>query len=377
MKRLVFLILAVVCSVSRVFDHASDEKCAWHASPLPERESVFVSDPAWRGADAAYSVPLSPTKTLWLYGDTWITPPNARGRANGRMIRNSLAIQTLNADGTGAVEFFWKTGSGHPADAFAPDSGPGWLWPLSGLRIGDTLYLFLTQLIESKSGLGFASYRSILLLISNPDELPQRWQTRQVEIPFFHHSENGDLNFGIASFVEGDFVYVYGVREDWTQGMGGRSVIIARTPAKALRQPDFSAWRFYSAGAWTDDLPKATALFAEAGAEMSVSYLAGVKKFAAVYSLVFSPETVARLAPRPEGPWEKPTVLYKCPEVSWNKRYGCYAGKAHPELATTANELIVTYAANSQDFGDQLRDLRLYWPRFVRVTVDCSTAKEK
>ncbi len=336
-------------------------------------ERVFrVANPAWRGADAAYSVPLSPTKSLWLYGDTWITPPDARSRKNGRMIRNSLAIQTLSAQGTGTVEFFWRTDSGRPADAFSPSSGPGWLWPLSGVRIGDSLFLFLGQLIESKTGLGFASYRSILLVISNPDDPVQRWETRQVEIPFFHHCENGDLIFGAASLVEGDFVYVYGVREDWAQGIGGRSLILARTPVDALRQSDFSAWRFYSGGASTDDLTRATGLFAEAGSEMSVSYLAGLKKFAAVFTrFANSPEILARFASRPEGPWENATVLYKCPEVSWNKHYFCYAGKAHPELATAPNELIVTYAANSEDFGDHFRDMRLYWPRFVRVKVDC------
>jgi hypothetical protein len=373
MKPLVFVILAAHCALGSGLSVASDENCAWSASPLPEWERTFhEADRKWRGADAAYSVPLSPSKTLWLYGDTWITPPESSGRKEGLMIRNSLAIQTLDPRGTGAVKFFWRTESGLPAAAFVPSSGPGWLWPLSGLRIGGTLYVFFTQLIGSKSGLGFASYRSLLLIISNPDDPPERWQTRQVEIPFFQHGETGGLEFGIANLVKGDFAYVYGVREDWKQGIGGRSIILARTPVDALSQPDFSAWRFYSSEAWTDDLTKAAALFTEAGAEMSVSYLAGIKRFAAVYSLVFSPEIVVRLASRLEGPWEKPIALYKCPELSWNKRYFCYAGKAHRELATTPDELIITYAANSKDFGDHFRDLRLYWPRFLRVTVKCS-----
>jgi len=31
------------------------------------------------------------------------------------------------------------------------------------------------------------------------------------------------------------------------------------------------------------------------------------------------------------------------------------------------NELIVTYSANAWDLDDLREDLRLYWPRFVRV----------
>jgi len=341
---------------------------------LPEWERTFrEADRRWRGADAAYSVLLSPSKTLWLYGDTWITPPESRGREKGRMVRNSLAIQTLDARGTGTVKFFWRTDSRRPTAAFAPSSGPGWLWPLSGLRIADTLFLFFDQLIESKSGLGFASYRSVLLTISNPGAPPEQWQSRQVEIPFFHHSGNGDLILGTASLIEGDFVYVYGVREDWTRGIGGRSLILARTPVEALRRTDFSAWRFYSGGVWTTDLNQATSLFAEAGSEMSVSYLPGLKKLVAVFTrFANSPEILARVASRPEGPWGEAVVLYRCPEVLWNKHYFCYAGKAHPELASAPDELIITYAANSEDFGDHFRDLRLYWPRFLRATVRCT-----
>ena len=97
-------------------------------------------------------------------------------------------------------------------------------------------------------------------------------------------------------------------------------------------------------------------------------YLPGQERYLAVYSYCgLSDEILARMAWQPEGPWGEPTVLYRCPEVSWNKDYFCYAGKAHPELAGTGNEVVITYAVNSWDLGDHRRDLRLYWPRFVRV----------
>lgn len=218
--------------------------------------------------------------------------------------------------------------------------------------------------------MGFASSRSILLEVSNPDDLPGLWKIRETEIPFFHHSSNGDLIFGISAVAQNDSALVYGVREDWRRGAGGRSVILAKMPVEALHDRQFSAWRFFSGGEWSPDLSKATALFDGGGAEMSVSYVPAINEWAAVYSPPFSPKIVARFAPRPEGPWGQPELLYSCPEVTWNARYGCYAGKAHPELARTPNDLIVTYASNSSDFGDHLRDLRLYWPRFVKVSMN-------
>ena len=60
----------------------------WRAEPMPDWEKAFQrADARWRGADGSYSVPLSNSNTLWLFGDTWITDPEARGREEGRVIR--------------------------------------------------------------------------------------------------------------------------------------------------------------------------------------------------------------------------------------------------------------------------------------------------
>ena len=77
-----------------------------------------------------------------------------------------------------------------------------------------------------------------------------------------------------------------------------------------------------------------------------------------------------RLAPRPEGPWSEPRTVYSVPDLSRSPQYFSYAGKAHPELATRPNDLVITYAVNSSDFGDHFRDEDLYWPRFIRVVME-------
>jgi hypothetical protein len=178
-KRLdtIFLLLPVL-SIAVAVDRGGG--LSWQAAPMPEWDAFIQSaDPAWRGADAAYSIPLSPEKTLWLFGDTWITLPTARGRKGGTMIRNSIALQRMSGDEPGNLEFFWRTTSGKPAAFLAPDTGPGWLWPLGGVRVGKGLCLFLSQLIESKVGLGFASYRSVLLVVPNADNQPSQWEFQQ------------------------------------------------------------------------------------------------------------------------------------------------------------------------------------------------------
>jgi hypothetical protein len=311
---------------------------------------------------------LSSSGILWLFGDTWIIGPEARGREGGRVIRNSLALQAMDGHEPGGIEFFWSEGDDGPRALFLPPDGSGWLWPLSGERVGPSLYIFLGQFVENDSELGFETAGCWLFRVSNPDDEPGDWRVKPSRVPFFEHTKNGDLTFGAGCMVHEGFLYVYGVREDWTRGVEGRSVLVARTPVASLDRADFSSWRFFSGDDWLADVGRAAALFDGGATEMSVSFLPGRNRFVAVYSRYgLSEDVVARLARRPEGPWGKPMTLYRCPEVKWSENYFCYAGKAHPELARRDDELVLTYAVNSWNMEDHEKDLRIYWPRFVRV----------
>ncbi len=150
--------------------------------------------------------------------------------------------------------------------------------------------------------------------------------------------------------------------------MEGRSLLVARMPLAARDVVDFSRWRFFTGEEWAPEAGRAVSLFEGAAREMSVSFLPGRGRFLAVYSYCgLSADVLGRLARNPEGPWGRPATLYRCPESKWNKDYFCYAGKAHPELAHGDNEVVITYAANSWNEKDHERDLRIYWPRFVRA----------
>lgn len=336
---------------------------------MPAWEEAFRSgDERWRGADGAYSVPLSSSKTLWLFGDTWITDPDAKGREEGWVIRNSVAVQDIRKGGPGDLAFFWRQGSGGPQAPFRLPGESGWLWPLSGERVKESLYVFLGRFVRNDSVLGFETAGSWLFRITNPDGPPGMWEVERFRVPFFEHTDRGDLIFGVGCMSEQGFLYVYGVREDWTRGVRGRSLLVARVPLESLAETDFFRWRFFSPEGWVADAGRAESLFDGAATEMSVSSLPGTKQFLAVYTdCGVGRAILGRLAPRPEGPWSEPVTLYRCPEMEWDEEYFCYAGKAHPELAGGANEVVVTYAVNSWDLEDLKRDLRIYWPRFVRL----------
>ncbi len=367
---LLLFLLAVLCGCLRVGAGSEEFSPHWKARGLPGWEAAFrQADPRWRGADGDASVPLSPLRVLWLFGDTWITAPDARGRRGGEVIRNSLAIEDLAEGRPGKISFYWQGDAESPRAAFQRKSGPGWLWPLSGVRLGEPLFLFFVNVVEtSDTILGFELSGSVLVKVSNPDDPPQKWRADLRDIPFFSHGKEGDSAFGSACFFLDGFLYIYGYREDWSLGPKGRRLLVARAPPEALETGDFSLWRFFTGDAWSGVWSEASPLFDGAATEMSVSWFPAERKFISVYTCCgLSPRILARTAPGPEGPWSEPELLYECPDASWNKSYFCYGGKAHPELATMGNELMLTYSANSWDFEDLRKDLRLYWPRFVRV----------
>ena len=336
--------------------------CAAPPPSASDLDGLFSPETSlWRGADAAYSVPLSPNRILWLFGDTFVASPGVPGRAGSRMVRNTLAIQSL----PGAPAYFWRTRDGRAEDAFAPQSGEGWLWPLSGQRIGPRLCLFMMQMIAKGEGaFGFAFLKSVLLTVDNPDDDPAAWTIHQADIPHALRSPDVDLFFGSASLRFGDRLYIYGVRDHRTRG---KNTVVARVDPETVA--DFRSWEFFDGTTWSHDISAARGLFGGASVEMSVSAIRG--GLAAVYTdQGMSPRIVMRRAERPEGPWNETEVIHRCSEPQWSRNYFCYAAKAHPELAATDRELVVTYACNSMSFPEVVKDLRIYRPRFVRVSLD-------
>jgi hypothetical protein len=356
----VVLVLALSAGCAAV-----DAPERWTSRALPDCDAAFLPQKSlWRGGDAAYSVPLSHDRVLWLFGDTFIAAPGGVGRPGSRMVRNTLAIQKLPE----GPQHYWRTEAGQPADAFKPAAGDGWLWPLSGVRVGPILHLFMFQMVAKDGGaFGFAFSKSVLLTVDNPDEEPASWRTRQLDIPHSLSSAKATIFFGGASVVHDGTLFIYGVRELRNGGPGGKSILAARVDALAI--DDFSAWRFFSGADWSPDSQASKELYSGGSIEMSVSPFKD--GFAAVYTRVgMSPEILVRRAPKPEGPWGDPVVVFRCPETEWNKTYFCYAAKAHPELASGHRELLVSYACNSTNFGDAVRDLRIYRPRFVRIALE-------
>jgi hypothetical protein len=177
------------------------------------------------------------------------------------------------------------------------------------------------------------------------------------------------LLFGSAVLKDNDYIYIYGTDEDIEDsGYHKKYMIVARV--KEDQFDDFDQWRFFTNGNWQDNFTKTSRLCDNIANEYSISFLASLEKYVMVYTEGgLSKNIVLRSSPKPYGPWSDPTIVYQCPEATWNKSIMCYAAKAHPALSTKPDELILTYIASSSDFWQLASDARLYHPRFLQLKI--------
>jgi hypothetical protein len=337
------------------------------AQPAPEWNARFERTEGWIGGDGAYTVAVTPQRTLWLFSDTWIGSIKNGRRTNATIVNNTVAVQEGHGE-KAKLEFVVAKGKdGKPAALITPADGRGWFWLFGGVCVEGKLYLFLAQ-IEKTGDPGVFGFRQIgvwLGIVSNPLDHPTAWRIEQKKLVFTEFSPQRSLSFGAAVLRDGEYVYIYGIDEEGKGLSRSKHLIVARVPATSVG--DFSAWRFYKDGEWITDFRASSRLAKAMANEMSVSYVPHRKQYIAVYSeQSLSPRILARTAPTPVGPWSAPTMLFQCPEPSLDKKNFCYAAKAHPELVGE-DELLISYVVNSFDFWQVARDARLYWPRFVRV----------
>jgi len=331
---------------------------AWRAEAWPAAERLFRSDQRWLGGDAAYSIDLGSGRTLWLFGDSFIARPGSDGRRGCAMVRNSIAVQDGLDPGSARMEFHWRGTLERPASWFAED-GEAWLWPLHGARIGDAATVFCTRLraIGEEGPFGFCAVGWTAFRLTGLDGPAAGWRCDELATP----AAPFPVVVGTAVVVHEDHVLAYALAEP-----GDHSVRLVRWPQVAFARGELTAPEWFDGGRWRphrEVIAPPQPVLAEGAPEFTVCAREG--GFLMVQTLGFGAADLAvRTAPRPEGPWSEPRVVYRPPESS---RAGVfvYAGKAHAHLGGSG--LLATYASNAWDFPRLVDDQSLYFPHCVRI----------
>jgi hypothetical protein len=359
-KSIKFLFVAI----SMAMVHFAACALTFQVAEAPEWNQQFERTNGWIGADVAYSFPLAPYKTFWLFGDTFVGQVSNGKRINSRMIHSSIAIQPLGQK----LEFFYpKDKQSHPQSFMKSPDGKTDFWLMDGATNEDGLHFLMQQIEWTGDGVwGFRSIGTWLASVKNPDASPARWKISTKKLPFETLPDGEVVSLGSATLQTGGFIYIYGYCNP-TNSTAIKQLILARVPENDLK--DISAWEFFSNGYWTKNFARTAPIFSGAPPEGSVSWQPFLKKFVFVYTDGIWGKIVMRTADAPQGPWSEPTMLYQCPEMKISPQVFCYAGKGHPELSAT-NELLISYASNSEKLSEVLSDTRIYRPRFVRVTFE-------
>lgn len=331
------------------------------STPWPEADRLFHQDPRWLGSDAAYSIPLGDERVLWLFGDSWIAPQGKYERRDARMVSNTIGIQTGLDPSRAKIYFFWgENADGQPKHFFSPPDGAR-LWPSHGIRLGDRLLLFFMRVFATETGLGFEVKEWKALLVLNPDASPAKWRYRWLNPP----PVLAQIIIGTGGvLIEQGYVYAFSAQEP----VARHQIFLARWKVADARAGELSALEWWTGESkWQPDRKLAgepTPLFENAQTEFSVHRDSRTNKCLQIQSYGFGAATIGlRTAPSWTGPWRGTETLYVPPEYS-RKGIMIYAAKAHPELVGA--DLILTYATNAP-FEEQVRDMSVYFPRFVRL----------
>jgi hypothetical protein len=418
------LVLASGCVTSPRIDSDAHPRDAENAAAV-RCTPRFPDRDGWMGGDAAYSIEFpseaprpgganadeGPT-SLWLFGDSFVSPPGTPPERRFPFIHNSIALSRCDSEGRFAIRYFWRTDDeGTPTAFFAPGPNATWVqaarnsgngdgdrdayyWLFDGFLAEGALFVGLLRVGSAAPrgpfGLPFQLLGLDLARIENYRDVPGDWR---VEYSVLSRDR---LAFPGSTFVVHDgYLYAFGF---YDRGDGHAPRMISRMPLEALRvwKPDLSTeletWVSNSRWVRGFDPDAALVIMSDDASEMSVHFDRSSQEWVAIYNHPVASEALeasasqaeqiyARTAKRLEGPWSAPEAIAEIPETRADVRGGrdpnlfCYASKAHPQYSTEAR-LLVTYVCNlygrsSEEALEALQRLRvspeLYRPQTLSI----------
>ena len=336
----------------------------------------FPYKDGWYGGDAAYSIRLDEKRTLWLFGDTFVSGEQGRQDRIDMdvVLGTTLAISTCSKNGDFKIQYHLKKTNEKIIASFGENE---WLWPQDPFMVNSALYVPLL-VVEAKPEIegpfkfkiaGHKIARITNFEAANPD----KWIVDYIDLT--PGIPQDIIAFATTSVVYQNYVYYYPLYSSKNNSMLLGN-ILARISINELNDPAKAIEYFTKDGKWEKGLnPVTVKIVIDAGvSELSVRYHAEDKKWIAVYMSTRNngDKLLYQVADRPEGPWAEPKALIgTIPEVDpgsirYDKNNFCYAGKEHIEFAQDRN-LIVTYVCNSfEDFQKNTsfirKNLFLYRP---------------
>lgn len=300
----------------------------------------------WTGGDATYSIPLSPTSNLWLFGDTFLGFVNDdRSRPGTPLINNCLVLQE-------GEEFTTIHGyeAGVPTAFLKPPELDWWYWPGHGQVYNGNIQLVMFAMKRTNEGGIFSfDYAAIdLYELSFPDFEVIRYERKTLF---------DGINFGACLLRQNDQTYIYGMEK-----VGWRKYLHA---ARISGRDIFSTWEYSAEGnTWSTNRVDSRRLFSDVSDQFTV-FNRDEKYFLVTQDHTLGAEIYLYEGDSPVAFNDNQKILYCTPETEGN--IFTYNAFVHDQFSNEES-LFISYNNNSKVFADLFRNADNYRPYFVEVS---------
>lgn len=314
------------------------------------------------GADGVISFPLDERTSIFMMGDSFLTPVNGIKRdVNSKMINNTFILVDKRA---GTHKSLFQGTIEEPESLLVPTHGnpKEYYWPGHGFVHNGMLHIFMSRFIHVDHGWGFEFSGTDYLRLDKDS-------FSVISQEDFPYSNENNVHYGHSILPEKDHVYLYGSRS--INDTTGLHVARARLDEDANKLVDLE---FYNDGLWTPEPKNSSAL---QGIEKDVPEQFSVFKYKEKYILVMQERgliagnILSYISDTPVGPWSNEQLLFHTRE-QYNSadQVFTYNAMAHPQYIEN-DSLLISYCVNSFEVPKIHEvDVNYYRPRFFWVPLN-------
>lgn len=314
-----------------------------------ELDPLFRQDPRWLGTASTASIDVGDDRTLWLFGESFISTNGTALRTSATVVPNSIALMV----GRDAADARMELAYGDPAAPtgfFDVDAEP-----LGGAHLPDgSAIVFLGERGDPvPGGFGRLIQNTRVVRIRDLSGSPRDWTIE----PMFTFT---GVELGCTVRVA-DHVVALVVDTD-------RNGVLVRWSDDALVRGDLSDREVWNGSTWASEGAAVVVPQASSRCSLFPETQLSWNDVTWVYSASRADGTIAyREAARLEGPYNEPQIM-SMPTVQGDEF--AYGGRVHQ--LTDDGFRLVTFMVTSLEPGalfDPARDDELLWPRVGRAFV--------
>ncbi len=290
--------------------------------------------------DGGFTIPLSDGRIIWLFGDTYVDHYDSVTKRVPCLfqVRNSALLQPASHSWQWQeTQSLLNKGEGMKSFLKNKPDGTYFMWPGTGIQIGDTVFIWCLSLKNVPGGMGFDT---------SGYPLWAKVKVSDMEVVGFTEIKQDFNGIGFAQgFVKDDatgYIYNYGAK-------GGALLTNNIFVSRFLPNDPYTSWQFWNGKTWTTDAKQADSI---GNIPAFSTHVSKVKDKYLLLSAAFSlgcdqgKEIYASTSDSPTGPFSEKKLIYTITDTVQGHYPFFYLPIAHPEFLNNKDELLINYSIN-------------------------------